>query len=180
MKRLEDFIEEHRPEMDGAEPGEGHFERFALKLQQDADRPRSQPGRFYVLKLAAVILVLITVGVIATEFIAGSFMQRIFKTNETSHLTPELKEAIQYYNDQTLDKLGQLEILARTSPEVRKMQATVLRDLDNLDAATNDLQKSLGENPGNERLQAAIIQNQRMKESILNTILQNVTSLKTN
>lgn len=180
MKRLEDFIEEHRAEMDMAEPGEGHFDRFAWKLQQDTKSTETHHGRFYVLKLAAVILLLITVGVITTEFVAGAFMQRIFKTNETSHLTPEMKEAIQYYDDQTREKLGQLEELAQTSPDVRKMQATVLRDIDNLDAATNDLKHSLGENPGNERIQAAIIQNQQMKESILNTILQNVISLKTN
>jgi hypothetical protein len=40
-----------------------------------------------------------------------------------------------------------------------------------LDAGTKELQRSLAENPNDERIQAAIIQNQQMKEGIMNTIL---------
>ncbi len=180
MKKLEEFVNEHRAEFDGSEPAEGHFDRFASKLMQDTGIRQQPTNRFHVLKLAAVILLLITVGVAATEFVSGELLRRIFRSDETSHLTKDMKDAISYYDGQTLDKLEQLEKLARTSPDVKRMQVALLRDISNLDASTNDLKKSLGQNPGNERIQAAIIQNQQMKESIVTIILQNVSSQKLN
>jgi hypothetical protein len=44
-------------------------------------------------------------------------------------------------------------------------------ELNSLNANSAELQKALAENPGNERVQAAIIQNHQMKDKVMNQVV---------
>jgi hypothetical protein len=45
-------------------------------------------------------------------------------------------------------------------------------EMRSLNASSAELQKSLSVNPGNERVQAAIIQNHQMKEKVMNQVIE--------
>jgi len=64
--------------------------------------------------------------------------------------------------------------LANDPAEAGRINKEAMKEIEALDENTRDLQKSLAENPNCERLQAAVIQNQQMKEGIMNTIVSNL------
>ena len=61
--------------------------------------------------------------------------------------------------------------LASDPVQADLINGDALKEMQALDESTRDLQKSLAENPNCERLQAAVIQNQQMKEGIMNNIV---------
>ena len=60
MARIEQFIREHRSDFDMQEPDEGHFGRFAALLDQQESKPVHMINRGKILRIAAVILLLIS------------------------------------------------------------------------------------------------------------------------
>ena len=174
MARIEQFIREHRSDFDMQEPDEGHFGRFAALLDQQESKPVHMINRGKILRIAAVILLLISLSAVVFDFATRSIRERFAGSESSFEVSDEINEAILYYDRQTQAKLAALGNLAAGSQEAGLMQSSVLKEIKNLDDATEDLKSCLRQNHGNERIQAAIIQNQQMKESILNNVLTRI------
>lgn len=176
MKKLDKLIAGHRDEFDDMEPATGHFDRFMSKLEDLNETERPVVKQFSMLKIAAFILILISVSVAAIEFITRASLKNLFPTDEYAALTAEMNDAILYYDNRADKMMTQLQTLTGASPEAREMQLSVQKELQNLDASTAELKRSMKQNPDNERIRAAIIQNQQMKESIISTVLTDLST----
>jgi hypothetical protein len=171
MSNLEKFIKENRSEFDDKEPSTGHFERFAARLDDGAVSRSISQNRPQMLKIAALILLLISVSAIVFDFGATQIRQGFSSASGNNEIQGEFKDAILYYESESNEQLAVLGNLTHGKKEAGEISGSVLTDIKNLDATTVELKKALDENPGNERIQEAIIQNQQMKNTILNTVI---------
>lgn len=172
MDNLEKFIIDNRESFDDAEPLSGHFSRFEEKL----DRQNAQSGvyfdRNFLLKIAAGLLVLLTVSVFIFDFGANKLSKSLTATNRSSVVPAEMQDAINYYDAAASTKLGQIDKLACCGQDTRNIHSMASSELNSLNANSKELQKALSENPGNERVQAAIIQNHQMKEKVMTNLVE--------
>ena len=171
MPELEKYIDHHRDEFDADEPSAGHFDRFVLLLDEVEDhQPQRRVGAGF-LKIAAIILLFICAGTFVVEFAVKQVMTRFSSPQTSSVLSREITDAMLYYDNQTNDRIVLLESLTKGNPDAVSTGKTVLAEIQNLDNSAQELKKSLLENPGNERIEAALIQNRQMKNVILNTVI---------
>ncbi|MEI6889423.1 MAG: hypothetical protein ACOYM0_13090 [Bacteroidales bacterium] len=173
MNNLDKLIQENRLQFDDTEPPDGHFERFSEKLGT-WERMPSAPSRFGFVKVAAVIIVIITGSVMVFDLATRSIRDRFTASESGFGMTAEMTEAIQYYDARAMSQIKEVDKLANDPAEAGRINKEAMKEIEALDENTRDLQKSLAENPNCERLQAAVIQNQQMKEGIMNTIVSNL------
>lgn len=178
MSDLEKFIRDHREELDSSEPGPAHFKKFETLLQKQPIILHTGIHRSMMLKVAALILVMITVCVFVFDLATKGIRDRLMNQNAGTELPLEVKEAVQYYDMQVAERFGQLHKLASSSEEARILNSNAFREIQNLDVSTDELKRSLAENPNNERILAALIQNQQMKEGIMNNIINQLTQVR--
>ena len=171
MSNLEQYIKDHLDEFESNEPEPGHFRRFEDRL---AKRPELSPSRYnrsLVLKIAALIIVLISVSVFVFDFATREISERFAAEKQGKELPLELREAVQYYDNQVNTQIATIHKLTANHEDAGALNASALKEIQSLDVTTEDLKRSLNANPGNEHILDAIIRNQRMKETILNTII---------
>lgn len=168
---LEKLIRENRDQFDNMEPLDGHFERFSERLGLEEETRITTPSRFGMLKVAAVILLIITGSVVVFDLATRSIRERFSSPVATTLMPAEFNEAVQYYDARATAQLKEVHKLANSPEQAVLINADALKEMNKLDEDTRELQKSLAENPNCERLQAAIIQNQQMKEGIVNNIV---------
>jgi hypothetical protein len=172
MDKLDKFIIENRELFDDAEPLEGHFSRFEEKLDRQLHAGSTFTfSRNYFLKIAAGLLVLMTVSVYIFDFAAHRVSKSLNSQNK-SWGSSEMQDAINYYDDAASMKLGQINKLACCGQDAGKIYSMAKSEMNSLNANAAELQKTLSENPGNERIQAAIIQNHQMKEKVMNEMVE--------
>jgi len=177
MDKLEKFISENRESFDDAEPLAGHFGRFEEKLDQQQYQSGFAFDKNFLLKIAAGLLILLTVSVYIFDFAANRISKQLSGENKSAVVSSEMQDAINYYDDAATTKLGQINKLACCGQDTRKVQSMANNEMKSLDASSAELQKALSENPGNERIQAAIIQNHQMKDKVMD---QMVSQMKKN
>jgi hypothetical protein len=168
---LEKLIQENRDQFDSMEPLDGHFERFSERLGLSDEKIIAPSSRFSMLKVAAVILVIITGSVIVFDLATRSIREKFASTVAVKQMPEELSEAVQYYDARATAQLREVHKLANSPEQAVIINEDAVMAMNNLDEDTRELQQSLAENPNCERLQAAIIQNQQMKEGIVNNIV---------
>jgi hypothetical protein len=178
MPDLSKFIRENRTEFDDAEPLAGHFDRFAARLGAQPETQVSERGGSKMLKFAAVIIVLISLSVFVFDFATREIRARFADEKQGTELPAEIREAVQYYDNQSGQQLASIPKLMTNQEDAAALSASVLKEIRSLDAATGELKNSLAENPGNERILDAIVQNQQMKETLLNTIISQLSQSK--
>ncbi|MCX6243886.1 MAG: hypothetical protein NTU98_04210 [Bacteroidetes bacterium] len=172
MDKLEKFFAENRESFDDAEPVEGHFSRFQEKLDMEPGSERFAKNRMFLLKIAAVIIVLLTVSVFVFDFTAGRLTKAFKGEQAGAAISTEMQEAINYYDKSASSKLGQIDQLACCGQDTRKIHTMAGKEMNDLDANSAELQKALSENPGNERIQNAIIRNHQMKDEVMKQVVK--------
>jgi hypothetical protein len=178
MDRLEKFFTENRDAFNGAEPEAGHFDRFREKLEAGAEGGRFRLNRFAMLKVAAVILLLITAIAFVFDFGAGRLMNSL-ATNGTKTLLPgEMQDVLDYYGTRNSSQLKEFNKLACCGEEKTDLNRDVNDVMNSLDASTTELKQALAKDPDNERLQAALIQNQQMKEQVVDNVISQLKRVK--
>lgn len=175
MQKLEKYIHDHLEEFDVNVPEEGHFKRFEDRLSQQQVMNHTAHSRSQALKIAAVIILLITVSVFVFDFVTREIRERFATEKTGGELPMEIREAVQYYDNQTSTQLATLNKLSANREDAGSLNASALKDIRVLDAATEELKNSLEGNPGNEHILDAIIRNQQMKEAMLQTIISQLS-----
>lgn len=175
MSNLDKLIKENRDEFDSIEPLHGHFERFRERLGYYEQEEKSSPSRFGFLKIAAVILVIITGSVVVFDQATRSIRDRFSSEKPVTQLTSEMTEAVEYYDARAMAQMKEVNKLASDPVQANLINEEALKEMQSLDENTLELQKFLAENPNCERLQAAIIQNQQMKEGVMNNIVNQIS-----
>jgi len=172
MDKLEKFITDNRESFDDAEPMEGHFSRFEEKLDQQNRNNGLTFDKSFFLKIAAGLLILMTVSVYIFDFAANRISKSFSAQIKSTKGSTEMQDAINYYDDAASTKLGQINKLACCGQDVKKIYTMASDEMKSLNANAAELQKALSENPGNERIQAAIIQNHQMKDKVMSQVVE--------
>jgi hypothetical protein len=170
MDNLEKYITENRELFDDALPPEGHFSRFESKLDQQNALPGKSFDRFFLLKIAAGLLILLTVSVYIFDFAADHLSKSLTGENKAAVVSTEIQDAIDYYDDAASTKLGQINKLACCGQDTRNIYSMASTELRSLNANSEELKKMMAKDP-DERIQAAIIENQKMKEKVMSDLV---------
>jgi hypothetical protein len=177
MDKLEKYITENLEQFDSNEPPAGHFKRFEEKLDARFGHQKLIFTRSFVLRIAAVMMILLTVSVFVFDF--ATHRIRNFSLQAAGTEIPiDLQEAINYYDNTAADNLGKIQKLACCGQDTRSLYSMASGELDALDANAADLRKTLGENPGDERVQSALIRSKQMKETIMNNMIRKMKNAK--
>lgn len=171
MPDIEKYIKDHLDEFGSNEPEPGHFRRFEDRLAKESAGMRPLHSRSTLMRIAALIVVLVTVSVFIFDFATRQFRESFAGDGNTSELPLEIREAEQYYDNITTTQIATLNHLAAHHDDAGRVSSAALKEIQGLDATIDELKESLTASPGNERIMDAIIRNQQMKETILNTII---------
>jgi Skp family chaperone for outer membrane proteins len=178
MDKLEKFITENAEHFNDSEPEVGHFERFKEKLGRETGKSTFRFRRSMMLKVAAVILVLVTATVLVFDFAADRISKTINAQDAAGTMSREMEDAMNYYDGQTLTRLGEFNRLACCGDEQVRLNEIAARELNNLDVNIEELKQALQADPQNERIQAALIRNQQMKGEVLDNMIRQMKKMK--
>jgi len=171
MNKLEDFITKHAEKFNDEDPSEGHFDRFEQRIEQQSVSFRERrPVRLWM-KIAAGIVILATAGLAIFELSTYDFSGQNSLQQATLGLPDELVEIINIYQQRSNQQVIELNQIAQHCPERSGMISQTEKELTQFDENRDKLVNALQENPSNSRIQAALIQNCKAKESLLNDAL---------
>ena len=178
MENIEDFIKNNLEDFNSEEPGAGHFEKFRKNLET-GELHQMNKGRFrIVMRIAAVVLVLITVSVIIFDPAIHHWKDFSGHRNTTANLPADVRDAMNYYSNQAFRGITEINNLSGTNDEARKISAMAMKDIASLDANTQELTRAYNENPNDERITEALIQNQQMKDNIVKEIIGQLETVR--
>ena len=169
MKDIEKIIKQNRVNLDNDEPHEDHFNRFRQKLQTHHNKSKKQWKE--LMKIAAIVAV-----VMAASF--ASYQLQNIKTPQFSfsQLSPEYQEVENYFKA-NIDK--QLDIISHlTKSSDIQEQNTIKEELESMDEMYHQLEEELQTNPKDERIIQAMIEYFRVKNNLLNRIVQQLSLIK--
>jgi hypothetical protein len=169
MSMLEEKIRKNRDLFDGAEPSEGHLDRFQSKLAGLHDAgPRQKSwysGRLF--RVAAVLVVLLSLSV--TYYLIDPSVNPNHVAASTLPL--EIQEARMYYDKLASEKLQKINDCAASTSEASYIQKVVIDEITILDSNSVKLEEELQTDNQNKRLISALIRNYKAKSDILDNIL---------
>jgi hypothetical protein len=175
MSNLEKFVRDHLAEFNSDEPGTGHFRRFEDRLESLPGHSRNLPGRYSALRVAAMILILVTVSVVVFDTVTSGLRDWFSAGKGPSELPAEIRDAMKYYDDRATIQIAAIRELAMNREDAAAINASALREIGHLDAGSEELKRTLAANPGNEMLLPAIVRNRQMKENMLKTIIRQLS-----
>jgi len=158
MKRLDQYIETQRENLDLFEPDNGHLIRFRNKLQ--GSRNLTQ---YWLMRVAAVFFI--------TAFISLNLY--LFRSTRSDYLPDELKETAWFYNSRAeiiLSEIQDNQIMDNSEKQV------ILKDINDFDKEYKNILKDLSNFPGDERLINAFIDYHRSRTEFLEGILNQINS----
>jgi hypothetical protein len=169
MSMLEEKIRKNRDLFDGAEPLEGHLDRFQSKLDSlEEEAPLSKSwysNRAF--RVAAVIVILLSLSVTYYIIAPSNNSNQV----AASTLPKEIQEARMYYDQLAEKKLQQINECAASTSEASYIQKIVVDEISLLDSNTVALEEQLQHDNQNERLIHALIRNYKTKSDLLDNIL---------
>ncbi len=181
MKRdnLENFITQHRAEMDTAHPPLHLWAAIERRLDENSTTAAAPAPEKVVrlrllskLRLAAGIAALLVTGFVAGLYIAN---QPANAMTYIERVNPDFRDAEQYYNAQIQDKLHQLAAY-------QSENQAVTEDLAQVDAIMAELRRELASAPAGaeEQIVAELIRSYRTKVAILEKVLDSIHAHHTN
>ncbi|MBW8684844.1 hypothetical protein [Chitinophaga rhizophila] len=160
--RFEDFVRQHRQDFEV--PGPPPRVWAALE-EQLAPRRKNKViemmGRHWL--KAAAVLVLVVNSVMIYQFL------QMKKAQHLVNVSPEMQEAKMYYTTQIEQRL---EAIKTYPTSVLGLDSTGRKELELRNETYQMLEAELIQNPGNERIKAAMVRYYQMKLDLLDKILE--------
>jgi hypothetical protein len=175
MGNLETFINKNRNAFDSEEPSVGHLERFLQQLEAQPSGMAPVRKKRLFFKMAAAILVLLTLGAIGYEFSSHEPGRQLLFSMTQQELPTEISDALQYYDQETATRLATLHSLTQSNHQAKMVSQGILNEIASLDASSTELKEQWFLEPGNDRIEAALIRNQQMKQDILNELIRQIS-----
>lgn len=175
MNKLNQFIREHKEDMDFFEPHPGHFGRFEQKLK--AQQAKQNGGKRisllpYLLRAAAVAI-LVT---LSSLYVWDHFIQPRTAKMSLSKVSPEYLEVEQHFVRQVNYMYDEIESIELGNDQEQKQ--VLLKELNEMDIIYKGLQKELAANPGDERVIQAMINHYENKTRVMNMILKQLKDIQ--
>ena len=94
-----------------------------------------------------------------------------------SELPDEIVEVMAYYNVIADKKINQIDDLAVSDEEARRVKEMAIEELKILEEDRSDLESEYAQNPNNERIIAALLMNQRKRAELLDRIINTLNQI---
>lgn len=179
MQGIEDKIRKNLRSFNDEEPEDGHLDRFGDRLNQfHAELNENWFERHDLfIKIAAAALIFITIGTILYTDAFSRLKSRLSEQIVAAELPVEVKEVMQYYKVITDQKVDQIDELATSDNEAKRVKALAMKELSELEAERNELETEYARQPGNEQIMNALLRNQQRKSEILDKILKTLNQV---
>lgn len=161
--KFEEFVRNNSSEFDIYEPSEKLWKGVEKRIAPT----KTIPWRFYLSRAAAVVLI----------FGASLLVQRLWTKSDSAPIEtvadvsleiPELQEAEMYYSGMISSKLEEVKPMLAAYPSLEDELTT---DLSELDSIYLSLKNDLNDNVANHEVIEAMIENYRLRISILEDML---------
>jgi hypothetical protein len=172
MSTLEDKLKKHQRSFDHREPQKDHLARFILKLEADQEKQQRRSSPWFIVKIAASVIVLITAGYLTLNFLFNN--TPVNREVQLISYSPEMNNAMAYYDEASLAKMNVIDDLVENNEEAMKIKQTAYSSLEDLDMRLAAIEKEYMKNPGNSALQAALINNKRKKVEVMDRIIMQI------
>jgi hypothetical protein len=163
--KLEEFVLKNREEFDFYEPDSRIWDKIKSKIRSG----KSINLRLVISRVAAVLLIFI-ISYMINRFINEGF-PRITLVKDKEVEIPELKEAENYYSGLLNEKLNEIKPILTACPA---LEEELIYDLNQLDSLYAELKNDLKDNIANQEVIDAMIQNYRLRISILEELLSEI------
>ena len=165
MNKLEEYIRKHREDLDRYNPPVSIWKGIRHELHENKIRIR-----LWLSAAAMIAIVFGTALLLLKPSILSSDRYKQKRNNELFSATdPQLKETEVYYNSMVNQLYNEAKPMLTNNPDIKKELNT---DLSQLDSICADLKKDLKDNISNQEVVEALIQNYRIKISILEDMLK--------
>ncbi len=174
---IEKYIRANREEFDSYEPSEDFWARLENKLDNQPKKSRivSLFSRLGGLKIAASILIMITIGYVAYR---NHAFEIIGEHPSEFAISPSHAKQLASYTSLIDEKRDELQQLINDDPQVSKQFEVELKDLNE---NYQRLRAELPKNPNQEDVLKAMIENLQWQTDLLNqqlNILQKIKDIK--
>ncbi len=166
MKKLEDFVHEHRDEFDSKLPSPELWDKIESTLEE-----KKHTGFSRALKISSAIAAVLVVALISTFLLVSKNQQMPAYANISD---PELKQLLEteaYYSREVSNQLEEINKCYDIYPSLKHDIESDLNELDNM---YKDLKEDLNDNLYNKEVIEAMIQNNRTKLKMVNRVLTQV------
>ncbi|WP_425236374.1 hypothetical protein [Ulvibacterium sp.] len=162
---------------------EGHENRFLERLETEL--PKREKSSFYILKIAASILVLLSIGIVGYKVLTGkdTIKTTVVEKNDPSKekkgisfgdLSPDLKKVEDYYVTNINLELSRLEV----SEENKILVDSFMDRLADLNGEYERLNAELNEIGPNDQTITALIKNLQLRLELLQKLKRKLNELK--
>jgi len=173
MKNIEDIIRENKDLFNGAEPSEGHFRRFEMKLQMRFSTGTIKRSIVPYLLKAAVVTLLVTLSSLWTW---DNFIRPDRNKMTLGDVSPQYREVENYYSHQVnLMETELVNLDFQNHPEQKEM---LINEMKGMDSVYVQLQHELKANPNDERIINAMIEHYQTKVEIMSYILDQLKAVR--
>jgi hypothetical protein len=173
MSTLKEKLEKKKRAFDHREPEKDHLARFILKLEEDQEKMKRRRSPWFVLKIAASVVILITAGYMVFNYMTNGKSMASDQVNLISY-SPEMNQMMAYYDEVSLAKMNTIDELVTDDDEAAKIKQTAYNSLEDLDIRLAAIEKEYAKNPDNSVLKAALINNKRQKVEIMDRIIMQI------
>jgi hypothetical protein len=173
MKNIEDIIKSNKDLFEGAEPSEGHLERFNRKLEiRFGARTIKRSIVPYLLRAAAVTLLL----TLSSLWTWDHFIRSDRNRTTLGDVSPQYREVENYYVHQvSLMESEIVNIDLKNNPEQKQL---LFKEMKSMDSVYVQLQKELKANPDDERIINAMIEHYQTKVDVMTYILTQFKAIR--
>ncbi|MGB0391000.1 MAG: hypothetical protein ACPGRC_04895 [Salibacteraceae bacterium] len=174
---LKEFISKNEEQFDSA-PSSGHFERFK-KLQERNARPVEVPAKnkWVLSKIAAVFVLVIGVSWLFYNLGKMDSNGEILTSKTTAQtFNEELYDAEVFFSEKV--SIKRQEVLAYSGTNSLETQK-IMQELDKLELQYIDLKEELAINSNNPQIINAMVENYRMRFSLLDRLLKQLKKSNT-
>ena len=155
--KLEQFIKDNREAFDTYEPNPAIWGKIEKSVHKKTIRLKT------VLWRAAAVII-----IFGASLVFHRYIDMLDSKKDVSAKIPEIQEAEIYYSGLLSSKLNEIKPMLEEHPGIDKEMKA---DLNELDKMYDDLKKDLKDNVSNQEVIEAMIQNYRLRLSILEDIL---------
>lgn len=168
--KLEKFLRTNRDQFDVYDPDPGVWKKIRPTVKISESRPVD--WRPILWRAAAVgIIFILSVLVSDLVFQDNGFFNRLTGGAGKEIRIPELQEAEIYYTAKLSTKYQEISNYLEENPE---LENELIRDFTALDSIYSELKKDLKDNISNREVVEALIQNYRIKLTILEDLLRHL------
>ncbi len=169
---MDDVFKRNRDSFDSAEPLEGHFERFRMKLEMRFRKEAPKRSIVPYLLRAAVVTLLVTLSSLYTW---DHFIRPERKGMTLGQVSPEYKEVENYYIHQVNLMENELTQFDLGDPS---QKAVLMSEIKSMDSVRVQLQKELKANPNDERIIQAMVEHYQTKLEVMSYIVNQLKSVQ--